>query len=312
MAMIGGLPPPRPDQRYNPPASPGPVGAAAGIFRGRLVIIRGGPPPASGFFLYDLAGNLIGSFSLAGPAPAGGTAKLGLTSYNPPDGRFTELDGGTLFLGSSSPSSRATTSGSVSMADAVTDAEAPGVLIVSPETASADLLLVSMQGKSKDGTQPTQLLVGKNSIGSVTDSLMELQGAAAAPSLDVAPAATAPPARPAGTEPWNYVGAAGQPAFGAGWSNFGGGFAHLAFRFVAAPSRCVQVKGEVTHTAAASQTIFTLPAAYVPASSQQFTCMTSASGVVGVEVSAAGAVELLVAPAAIVTHNVDLMVSLDI
>lgn len=155
-----------------------------------------------------------------------------------------------------------------------------------------------------------QLVIGTGAA--ATSARLEVQGVLAAKTLDVAPAATAPPPRPTGTEPWNYVGTAGQPAFGIGWSNFGGGFASLAFRFVAAPSRCVQIKGEVTHTAAAAQTIFTLPAAYQPVSDQQFTCITNASGIVGVEVSSAGLVELLIAPSAVVTHSVDLLVSLDI
>lgn len=55
MAMIGGLPPPRPDQRYNPPGPPGPVGAAAGTLNARRVIITG---PVDGLFVYDAAGGL--------------------------------------------------------------------------------------------------------------------------------------------------------------------------------------------------------------------------------------------------------------
>src|SRR5258708_22475820 len=48
----GGLPPPRLDQQYKPAGAPVPVGAAAGIFRGRLVVISSSGP-AQGLFIYS-------------------------------------------------------------------------------------------------------------------------------------------------------------------------------------------------------------------------------------------------------------------
>ncbi len=64
MAGLGGLPAPRPDQRYNPPSIPVSVGTSAGIVRARVVIITGGT--GSGIFVYSPspgAGNLIGSWA---------------------------------------------------------------------------------------------------------------------------------------------------------------------------------------------------------------------------------------------------------
>lgn len=267
-----------------------PVGWSSQAVIAQLVIIEGS---SDGLFMYNgtpKAGNLIAS-----TAPAAGTDQFGnaflsgVTVYDP-------LAFIALQLGGSGTQRAITWSNAPSQAG--------------PYVAASSINLRTLN--EIDWVLPSagQLVVGRGAA--ATSARLEVQTTAAAASLDYAPATTAPPARPSGTEPWNYVGAAGQPAFGTGWSNFGSGFANLAFRFVAAPARCVQIKGEVTHTATAAQTIFNLPAAYQPASSQQFACMSSAGAVVGVEVSSAGAVELIAAPAAIVTHNIDLLVSLDI
>ena len=72
-------------------------------------------------------------------------------------------------------------------------------------------------------------------------------------------------------EAWRYVGAGGQPAFGAGWSNTGGVWATLAFRLVTCPPASVLIMGTVTNaTPANAAAIFTLPAGYRPASQQRF------------------------------------------
>jgi hypothetical protein len=69
---------------------------------------------------------------------------------------------------------------------------------------------------------------------------------------------------------WNYVGSAGNPAFGSGWSNVGSGNADLAFKFIT--SNEVWIKGYVKNsTAANTANIFVLPSEYVPASQQIFT-----------------------------------------
>lgn len=83
MAMIGGLPPPRPDQWYNPPAPPGPVGGAAGVLRAREVIIIG---PNGKILLYNptqAAGNLVDSMAALGGVDSGNLYLAGETSYAP-------------------------------------------------------------------------------------------------------------------------------------------------------------------------------------------------------------------------------------
>lgn len=255
--------------------------------------------------------------STSGTDPVtGATYAAGLTGIDPVFGDFLNSTGAIINMGVGTALSQ---SGRIQVNQAPSNAQSPFIALYAPEENASGHLVMLMQGASPDGTtRPAQLVVASGATGfgnpaPVSKSLAEIQGTLAAGVLDAAPAATAPPARPAGTEPWNYVGSGGsQPAFGTGWSNFGGGFANLGFKLVPSPPRAVWIKGEVTHTATAAQTIFTLPAAYRPASNQQFICMTNASGVVGVEVSAAGLVELLVAPAAIVTHNIDLLVSLDV
>jgi hypothetical protein len=68
---------------------------------------------------------------------------------------------------------------------------------------------------------------------------------------------------------WNYVGAAGQPAFGSGWSNVGSGNAQLGF--ARNGQNRLRIRGYVANgTAANTNGIFTLPAGYRPASQQIF------------------------------------------
>jgi hypothetical protein len=99
---------------------------------------------------------------------------------------------------------------------------------------------------------------------------------------------------------WQYVGAAGQPAFGTGWSNVGGVNANLAFR-LAGPS-CVQIKGYVNNSVAANAApVFTLPANYLPNSQQLFTTTenpNTAPNLVTFIISTAGAVNRTVAAGA--------------
>lgn len=313
MSMMGGLPPPRNDQQYRPPGPPGPVGGAAGTLRARVLIIQG---VIAGAFVYDATGALIASMAaLANIDPLTKKNVPGIASYANAANLVAELTNGTLQFLSQAAATFVDLNAEIRLTDAVIASQAPSLDIEGPQTSAGNTADLRLFGESSDLSKPVQAVLGIASIFPVTPAtgaLFEVQGTEATAAIDVAPAGTAPPARPAGTEPWNYVGAAGQPAFGAGWSNFGGGFAGLAFKFVASPPRSVWIKGEVTHTAVAAQTIFTLPVAYRPASSQQFVCITNTSSIIGVEVSAAGAVELLIAPAALVTHNIDLLVSLDI
>jgi hypothetical protein len=68
---------------------------------------------------------------------------------------------------------------------------------------------------------------------------------------------------------WNYIGAAGQPAFGAGWANTGGGNATLAYK---QRGTNILIKGYVTNSVAGNTAnIFVLPVGYRPNSQQIFT-----------------------------------------
>jgi hypothetical protein len=68
---------------------------------------------------------------------------------------------------------------------------------------------------------------------------------------------------------WNYIGAAGQPAFGAGWANTGGSNANLAFK---QRGTNIIIKGYVTNSVAGNTAnIFVLPVGYRPNSQQIFT-----------------------------------------
>ena len=66
--------PPRVDQQIDPPPSVLAPGGAAGIFRGRLVIVNGVVPPGGGIFIYS-GGNLVGYWvGSAGTDPVNGSA----------------------------------------------------------------------------------------------------------------------------------------------------------------------------------------------------------------------------------------------
>jgi len=79
---------------------------------------------------------------------------------------------------------------------------------------------------------------------------------------------------------WNYVGAAGQPAFAADWANSGSPFAELAFRY-SAETDMVEIIGRVTPSAGAGTTLFTLPAGYLPASDQSIFAENLTTAVAG-------------------------------
>jgi hypothetical protein len=86
--MRGGLPQPRSDQIYNPPAQVAPPGSAAGTFRGRLVVVSGSSANGStGIFVYSPApgpGNLVASVaSLPGTDSYQNAYLAGVASYDP-------------------------------------------------------------------------------------------------------------------------------------------------------------------------------------------------------------------------------------
>lgn len=116
-------------------------------------------------------------------------------------------------------------------------------------------------------------------------------------------------------ESWHYVGAAGEPAFGSGWSNTNSSNEALAFKLLA-EQNLVLIKGLVTNsTAANSAALFTLPTGYLPGTQQQFICVENpgASPVIKT-IAVASSGECLVAAGDAGTGNytVQCLVSLDI
>lgn len=74
---------------------------------------------------------------------------------------------------------------------------------------------------------------------------------------------------------WHIIGATGEPAFMAGWSNYGGIWPTLAFRKLA--SGLVLLRGIVIGPAGSSNPIFTLPVGYRPAGGHgmRFACIAN-------------------------------------
>lgn len=115
------------------------------------------------------------------------------------------------------------------------------------------------------------------------------------------------PAGPAGgnatvpMDPWHYVGTAGEPAFSAGWSNYGGSYGTVGFR--KDPLGRVHLRGLVQTPAAPAigATIFTLPAGYLPPIGRQAVLDTSynAVGVCRIDVGTDGIVKFMQSDTAI-------------
>ena len=102
--------------------------------------------------------------------------------------------------------------------------------------------------------------------------------------------------------PWNYVGAAGQPAFAADWGNAGGGNANLAFRMINPDN--VQIIGVITPDAGAAVTIFTLPSGFIPASDQPVLgANRTTAAMVDYLVRSSGAVEIIAAGGGVLTDD---------
>jgi hypothetical protein len=92
--------PPRPDQDIGPPPAVLAAGGAAGVFRGRLVIVIGGGPPGTGIFIYSSTGALLGSWTGdAGTDPIDHQAvPQGLLSQDPSATIQAVLSAGSLTL----------------------------------------------------------------------------------------------------------------------------------------------------------------------------------------------------------------------
>jgi hypothetical protein len=227
-------------------------------------VIVGGGGAASGVFVYDpvvAKGDLIASITDALTSPTGDTTLQGITSYG--GGGFSQMNGGAVSVGRSAGEA----------APGVLNESAAGVtrLISGQAVAGDNSVAIFLNGGAKPvariaglfGGTTAQVLVGSGL--SLTDSLVESQGTVAADSLDYIPAATAPPAQPAGTEVWNAI------SFNAahGWTNSGAG-PTMKYRLIACPPRSVEVIGDITSGTTTDNTSInnSLAAAYQPATTQ--------------------------------------------
>ena len=89
--------------------------------------------------------------------------------------------------------------------------------------------------------------------------------------------------------PEELIGAAGEPPFGAGWKNAGGGFQSVGF--YRDDEGVVHLRG-VLALGGHTTTIFTLPTGYRPAATEFFIAGLDNAGIATVEVTASGDVDL--------------------
>jgi hypothetical protein len=101
--------------------------------------------------------------------------------------------------------------------------------------------------------------------------------------------------------PEQLVGAPGEPAFGSGWKNAGGGYQVAGFYRAGG---IVHLRGVVD--LGSSTTIFTLPAGYRPAATEAFGAVLDTAGTALIFVTAAGEVDLEFINSPSAAHNVSL------
>lgn len=95
---------------------------------------------------------------------------------------------------------------------------------------------------------------------------------------------------------WHSVGAAGEPAFGANWSNYGGTFDTVQYRKVGSQLFIRGLALRSSSTSGADSTIFTLPAGFRPLKDTFFPAEIGAAG--RVQVKSGGPVTIFNAIAA--------------
>jgi hypothetical protein len=117
-------------------------------------------------------------------------------------------------------------------------------------------------------------------------------------------------------EGWHYVGGSGGIVFGSGWANRTPTttWASMAYRLVASPPNCVQLRGWVTASSTAT-TLCTFGTNYQPAHEQSFVSINgTAQSITQWNISTAGVVGLSFPSAAVSGDNywIDTIFSLDI
>jgi hypothetical protein len=211
-----------------------------------------------------------------------------------------------------------------------------GVFVYSGTPAAGNLIATVVQAAGTDAhTNPyvagvtaynpgtgtyTQILNGElvfgNPDGAITNScVLQMSGATTLPDLGILlNGALYTTTAPGGTvlDDWNYIGGAGQPAYGSGWGNRLAGWVPLAFRKVASPPKSVQIKGWMTASTTSVQ-IVTLPSGYHPTNSQSLTGVHGSSGA-GAQYNVASSGLVTTASAAVNGDNywIDGLISLDL
>jgi hypothetical protein len=254
---------------------------------------------ANGAYFYSgtpTAGNLIASITNAnGTDPFGNTVWGGVSSYDLTDGSVTQIfDGQLLTLGNGV--------GIGTGAQSDMYSSGTGTFIA----AGGYTVLF---GAATGVNASAQMFLYDSAAGGGTPYIATPNTALAVPSIAALVSGV--------PEVWHYVGAAGNPAFGAGWSNVGSPNDGLAYKFLA-EKNAVWVKGYVNNaTAANAASVFTLPAAYRPASQQFFTFIEDPNTTITLKaglVTTGGVVELApgLAPAGAGNYLIDFILSLDI
>lgn len=275
-----GLPGPRPDQQYRPVGPQGPVGSSTGIVKARIVVTFG--TGLTGFFQYNGApgfGNPPELWAVPpgvtldpyrNPLPVSG----GITSEQLGGGVFAQLFAGEIVLGDTLSADPLTSPGLMRIIHMAAHGADPIVAIDSPAADAAEahasfwlvgapaggssLMEAALFGLTHAGAQvPVEFIVcGNVNFGTIFGGL---------PTPEI----------------WHTIGAASQPAFGAGFASAGAPTAPVGFQMepIGSGGR-VRLRGQVNLTAgqAAGATIFTLPAGYVPASRQFFYTPNNLSG----------------------------------
>ena len=103
--------------------------------------------------------------------------------------------------------------------------------------------------------------------------------------------------------PEQLIGAPGEPAFGAGWKNAGSGFQVAGF--YRDEENVVHLRGGVA-LGGSTTTIFTLPAGYRPAATEEFSAVLDTAGSALILVTAAGDVNLLFINSPSIPHTLSL------
>ena len=163
------------------------------------------------------------------------------------------------------------TANAIVTANTGSGATSPFLSLAGPEQGHAGHAVLRVYGVSADGTVAQGVIIsGTDPPVRHTGEVLEVQGNIAAALVKAVIGGTT-------EETWHTVGAAGQPAFAAG---FAAGSSAPRFQLEPINGGRVRLAGQVNLTAnqLSSATIFTLPAGYIPARTHTFSVPSTLSG----------------------------------